>query len=69
MDFQANFFNDQIQKIHDATEAKEANFEKLQQAQRKKMEELKAQASSTEDARRRYVDSEYYLQCCFASHY
>lgn len=49
MDFQEHFFKDQIQQIHDATIAKEDRFEKLQQEERKKIEE-----SSTDDYRRRY---------------
>ncbi|CAO2817438.1 unnamed protein product [Amaranthus hypochondriacus] len=48
MDFQEHFFKDQIQQIHDATIAKEDRFEKLQQEERKKIEE-----SSTDDYRRR----------------
>lgn len=49
MDFQEHFFKDQIQQIQDATIAKEDRFEKLQQEERKKIEE-----SSTDDYRRRY---------------
>ena len=54
MDFQEHFFKDQIQQIHDATIAKEDRFEKLQQEERKKIEESRTVASSTEDYRRRY---------------
>lgn len=50
MDYQAQFFKDQIQQIHDATDAKEDHFEKLQQDERKKIEESK----NTEDVRSRY---------------
>uniref|UniRef100_A0A803L530 Uncharacterized protein n=1 Tax=Chenopodium quinoa TaxID=63459 RepID=A0A803L530_CHEQI len=53
MDFQEQFFNDQIQKIHEATNVKEDQFEKLQQEERKKIEDLKTVASNTEDGRRR----------------
>ncbi|KAL9233399.1 hypothetical protein vseg_008408 [Gypsophila vaccaria] len=53
MDFQEQFFNDQIQKIHEATNAKENEFEKMQQEERKKIEDLKLNASKKDDARQR----------------
>lgn len=54
MDYQEKFFKDQIQTIRDKTDEKEEIFEKLQQDDRKKIEESKTLASNTEDLRRRY---------------
>ncbi|XP_074307861.1 protein SUPPRESSOR OF GENE SILENCING 3-like [Silene latifolia] len=53
MDFQEQFFNDQIQKIHEATTAKESKFEIMQQEERKKVEESKAHPSKMDDLRLR----------------
>lgn len=53
MDYQEKFFKDQIQTIRDKTDEKEEIFEKLQQDDRKKIEESKTLASNTEDLRRR----------------
>ncbi|GAB2277241.1 Protein SUPPRESSOR OF GENE SILENCING [Dionaea muscipula] len=51
MVFQEQFFRDQIKKIHEATDAKEDDFEKLQQEGRKKVELSSTNASTVEDLR------------------
>ncbi|GAB4855788.1 Protein SUPPRESSOR OF GENE SILENCING [Ancistrocladus abbreviatus] len=56
MVFQEQFFNDQIRKINEATEAKEDDFEKRQQYERKKVEQYTANASSLEDEECRTKD-------------
>ncbi|KAL6523750.1 Protein SUPPRESSOR OF GENE SILENCING [Orobanche gracilis] len=53
MDSQEQFFRDQIQQFYDARNAKEEHFEKLQQHEREKVTESKANVSSAEERLRR----------------
>ncbi|KAM7270558.1 hypothetical protein ACFE04_029772 [Oxalis oulophora] len=53
MDYQENFFKDQIQIIHEATDAKEEEFERLQQHVREKMQQSNANPSNTKEIGRR----------------
>ncbi|GMI81161.1 SUPPRESSOR OF GENE SILENCING 3 [Hibiscus trionum] len=54
MDYQEQFFNDQIKFIHEARDEKEENFEKLQQQQREKfVKQSTPNPSNTEEYRRR----------------
>ncbi|KAG6781991.1 hypothetical protein POTOM_011377 [Populus tomentosa] len=52
MDSQEKFFKDQIKAIHQAIDAKEDNFEKLQQAKLEKAKELNADPSTEENVDR-----------------
>lgn len=52
MDSQEKFFKDQIKVIHQAIDAKEDNFEKLQQAKLEKVKELNADPSTEENVDR-----------------
>ncbi|KAM7255592.1 hypothetical protein ACFE04_008490 [Oxalis oulophora] len=56
MDYQENFFKDQIQIIHEATDAKEEEFERLQQQVREKMQQSNANPSNTDEYLRRTED-------------
>ncbi|KAH0682831.1 hypothetical protein KY290_021418 [Solanum tuberosum] len=51
MEFQEQFFKDQIKIIHDARTAREDNFEKTQQEQREMVKQSNANTSSVEDHR------------------
>lgn len=53
MDFQEQFFKDQIKIIHEARDAKEDNFEMLQQEEREKVKQSNSNPTNTEDHRRR----------------
>ncbi|KAL6542029.1 Protein SUPPRESSOR OF GENE SILENCING [Orobanche gracilis] len=53
MDSQEQFFRDQIQQFYDARNAKEEHFERLQQHEREKVTESKANVSSAEERLRR----------------
>ncbi|XP_022774792.1 protein SUPPRESSOR OF GENE SILENCING 3-like [Durio zibethinus] len=53
MDFQEQFFKEQIKFIHEARDEKEENFEKLQQQQREKVKQSNPNPSNTEEYRRR----------------
>lgn len=53
MDYQEEFFKEQIKLIHDARDEKEENFEKIQQQERKKVKQFLENPSSTEDHQRR----------------
>ncbi|XWS33072.1 hypothetical protein CRYUN_Cryun22dG0047100 [Craigia yunnanensis] len=55
MDFQEQFFKEQIKFIHEARDVKEENFEKLQQQQREKVKQSNPNPSNTEEYRRRYI--------------
>lgn len=55
MDFQEQFFKEQIKFIHEARDEKEEDFEKLQQQEREKVTQSNPNASNTEEYRRRYV--------------
>ncbi|KAL2941271.1 Protein SUPPRESSOR OF GENE SILENCING 3 [Bienertia sinuspersici] len=62
MDFQEQFFKDQIQKIHDATNAKEDHFEKLLQEERKKIEDFRRRAEEvTKDKKLQEEEIEKFL--------
>lgn len=54
MDFQEQFFKDQIKIIHEARCAEEDSFELLQQKEREKVEQSNSNTTSTEDYKRRY---------------
>ncbi|CAK9156052.1 unnamed protein product [Ilex paraguariensis] len=49
MDFQEQFFKDQIKIIHEARDAKEDNFEKIQQDEREKVKQSTGNHTSNED--------------------
>ncbi|PPR95380.1 hypothetical protein GOBAR_AA25284 [Gossypium barbadense] len=53
MDFQEQFFKEQIKFIHEARDEKEEKFEKLQQQQREKFVKQSTNTSNTEEYRRR----------------
>lgn len=53
MKYQEEFFHDQIEKIHKATEEKEIKFEKLLQEERAKARQSDVDSGSTEDRRQR----------------
>ncbi|EOX92792.1 XS domain-containing protein / XS zinc finger domain-containing protein-related isoform 2 [Theobroma cacao] len=53
MDFQEQFFKEQIKFIHEARDEKEEDFEKLQQQEREKVTQSNPNASNTEEYRRR----------------
>lgn len=55
MDFQEQLFKDQIKIIHEARDAKEENFEKLQQQEREKVKQSIANPTNTEDYMHRYI--------------
>lgn len=52
MDFQEQFFKEQIKVIHDARDAKEDDFEKFQQEKREKVKQSSGNPSAIEDPRR-----------------
>ncbi|KAG8373433.1 hypothetical protein BUALT_Bualt11G0023800 [Buddleja alternifolia] len=51
MDYQEQFFRDQIQQFFDARNANEENFEKIQQYQREKVNQSEANVSSGKERR------------------
>lgn len=51
MEYQEQFFKDQIKIIHDARTAEEDKFEKIQQEQREMVKQSNANTSSVEDHR------------------
>ncbi|KAK2977705.1 hypothetical protein RJ640_026845 [Escallonia rubra] len=53
MDSQEQFFKEQIQIIHSARDAKEDNFEKIQQEEREKVKVKQSSSASMEDHRHR----------------
>ncbi|KAK3012698.1 hypothetical protein RJ639_009854 [Escallonia herrerae] len=53
MDSQEQFFKEQIQIIHSARDAKEDNFEKIQQEEREKVKVKQSSSTSIEDRRHR----------------
>lgn len=56
LDFQEQFFKDQLKLIHEARDAKEEDFENLQQKERgEKAKQLSSNPSNSEEYRRRYV--------------
>ncbi|PSS30844.1 suppressor of gene silencing like protein [Actinidia chinensis var. chinensis] len=60
MDFQEQFFKDQIQIIHDARNAKEDSFEKIQQQEREK---VKSSLSTNEGRRHRADEMAKFIKC------
>ncbi|XVF58918.1 hypothetical protein PTKIN_Ptkin07bG0104600 [Pterospermum kingtungense] len=52
MDYQEQFFKEQIKYIHEARDEKEENFEMLQQQQREKVKQSNPNPSNTEEYRR-----------------
>lgn len=61
MVFQEEFFKDQMKIIHEATDAKEAKFEKLQQEER--LKKSNTISTTTEDQRRRLEEIEKFIKC------
>ncbi|KAJ9176031.1 hypothetical protein P3X46_014523 [Hevea brasiliensis] len=62
LDFQEQFFKDQLKVIHEARDAKEEDFEHLQQKEREKAKQLSANPSNTEEYRRRVEEMEKFIQ-------
>ncbi|KAL8130654.1 hypothetical protein V2J09_019809 [Rumex salicifolius] len=58
MDFQDQFFRDQMKQVEEGINAKENNFEKSLQEERKKVEELPLLASSVEERKLRMEEAE-----------
>ncbi|KAG8093469.1 hypothetical protein GUJ93_ZPchr0012g20265 [Zizania palustris] len=63
MKFQEKFFHDQIERIHQATEEKEAMFEKLLQEERSKAIQSNVDTGSSEDRRLRKEQIEKFIDC------
>ncbi|XP_006664413.2 protein SUPPRESSOR OF GENE SILENCING 3 homolog [Oryza brachyantha] len=63
MKFQEQFFHDQIEKIHKATEEKEIKFEQLLQEERIKARRSEVGSGSTEDRRQRKEEIEKFIDC------
>lgn len=55
MDFQEKFFKEQIRLIQEARDAKEEDFERLQQGEREKVKQSVNIASNTEDISQRFI--------------
>ncbi|KDP24215.1 hypothetical protein JCGZ_25872 [Jatropha curcas] len=62
LDYQEQFFKDQLNYIHQARDAKEEDFEKLQQEEREKAKQLSANPSNAEEYRRRVEEMEKFIQ-------
>ncbi|KAL2497988.1 RNA-dependent RNA polymerase [Abeliophyllum distichum] len=62
MDYQEQFFKDQIKQFYDARNAKEENFEKIQQDQRAKVTQSEANPSSIEDHQSRVEKIAKFIQ-------
>ncbi|KAJ6744535.1 PROTEIN SUPPRESSOR OF GENE SILENCING 3 [Salix purpurea] len=62
LDFQEQFFKEQLQTIREQREAKEEDFEKLQQDKRQQVKELNANPSNTEDYRSRVEKVEDFIE-------
>ncbi|GAB2287188.1 Protein SUPPRESSOR OF GENE SILENCING [Dionaea muscipula] len=62
MEYQEQFYKDQITQIHEATDAKENDFERLQQEERKKIELSSVNASTTQDHRGRAVELAKFIE-------
>lgn len=54
MDYQEQFYKDQLKIIHEARDAKEDDFEKFQQEKREKVKRSGGNTGAIEDPRRRY---------------
>lgn len=59
MNLQEQFFKDQMQIIHESRNAKEEDFERMQQEERAKAKESSKNSVNAEELRRRYGVSEY----------
>lgn len=55
MDFQEQFFKDQIKIIHEARDLKEEDFEMIQQQEREKVKQSIENPSNTEEYKKRYI--------------
>ncbi|KAF5745075.1 XS domain-containing protein / XS zinc finger domain-containing protein-related isoform 1 [Tripterygium wilfordii] len=62
MDYQEQFFKEQIRVIHEARDAKEEDFEKIQQEEREKVKKLNVNASNSEDHKRRGKEIDNFIQ-------
>ncbi|KAJ6697561.1 hypothetical protein OIU85_003889 [Salix viminalis] len=62
LDFQEQFFKEQLQTIREQREAKEEDFEKLQQDKRQQVKELNANPSNNEDYRSRVEKVEDFIE-------
>ncbi|KAJ6422904.1 hypothetical protein OIU84_027811 [Salix udensis] len=62
LDFQEQFFKEQLQTIREQREAKEEDFEKLQQDKRQQVKELNANPSNTEEYRSRVEKVEDFIE-------
>ncbi|CAK7328573.1 unnamed protein product [Dovyalis caffra] len=62
LDFQEQFFKEQLQTIHEQREAKEEDFEKLQQDKRQQVKKSNANPSSAEDYRNRVEQVEKFIE-------
>ncbi|KAJ6762324.1 PROTEIN SUPPRESSOR OF GENE SILENCING 3 [Salix koriyanagi] len=62
LDFQEQFFKEQLQTIREQREAKEEDFEKLQQNKRQQVKELNANPSNNEDYRSRVEKVEDFIE-------
>lgn len=62
MDFQDQFFREQMKQVEEGINEKENNFEKVQQEERKKIEELHSHASSAEERKRRMEEVERFVK-------
>ncbi|XP_050205639.1 protein SUPPRESSOR OF GENE SILENCING 3 [Mercurialis annua] len=62
LDYQEQFFKEQLKIIHEARNAKEEDFEKLQQKEREKANQLGANPANTEEYRSRVNKKEKFIQ-------
>ncbi|KAG8642393.1 protein SUPPRESSOR OF GENE SILENCING 3 isoform X2 [Manihot esculenta] len=63
LDFQEQFFKDQLKLIHEARDAKEEDFENLQQKERgEKAKQLSSNPSNSEEYRRRVEEMDKFVQ-------
>ncbi|WCJ30598.1 Protein SUPPRESSOR OF GENE SILENCING 3 [Euphorbia peplus] len=61
LDFQEQFFKDQLKIVHEARNAKEEDFENLQQKEREKAKLLGANPSNTEEYKLRVQEGEKFI--------
>ncbi|KAJ6364900.1 hypothetical protein OIU76_029806 [Salix suchowensis] len=62
LDFQEQFFKEQLETIHEQRGVKEEDFEKLQQDKRQLVKELNANPCNTEDYRSRVEEVEKFIE-------
>lgn len=55
MDLQDKFFKESLKQIHEKRDAKEENFEIMQQQERAKVQQKNTHPSSNDDLRKRYA--------------